>query len=340
MRERPSHLPRANHTFVRGNWLDKGDSVKPGTPAFLPPLPDDAPRDRLALARWLVNEENSLTARVAVNRFWEQLFGYGLVLTLEDFGAAGAKPSHPELLDWLALHFRDHLHWDVKELLRMMVLSSTYRQDAAAPPEMHERDPQNRLLARGPRRRLKAEMIRDGALAASGLLNRKSFGPPVRPPLPEGVWKPFSRDPWNTDTDEDRYRRALYTYWKRSIPFPSLVTFDAPSRELCTQRRLPSNTPLQALVTLNDPVYVEAARALAKRMEETHDDLEARLRHGHRLTTSRNPTRQGIEELMDLYERLLGAYQAEKPKGVKDHESAALEVIASVLLNLDEALTK
>ncbi len=340
MRDRPAHLQRENRLFERGNWLEKGAVVEPGVPAFLPPLPPEAPRNRLALAKWLVSEENPLTARVAVNRFWEQLFGYGIVMTLEDLGSAGEKPSHPELLDWLAVYFRDDLQWDVKELLRTIVLSSTYQQEARASAAMHERDPLNRLMARGPRRRLKAEMIRDAALSVGGLLSKKQFGPPVRPPLPGGVWKPFSNDPWKTDEDDDRFRRAVYVYWKRSIPFPSLVTFDAPSRELCNQRRLPSNTPLQALVTLNDPVFVEAANALAERMREHDSSLVEQLRYGHRLCTSRFPEDARLREMLDLYAQLENTYEREKVKDVPDIEIAALRAVASVLLNLDESLSK
>lgn len=341
MRERPAHLQRESRMFERGNWLEKGKVVTPGVPGFLPPLPPSQKTpDRLALAKWMVSPDNPLTARVAVNRFWEQLFGYGLVATLEDFGGAGEKPSHPELLDWLAVHFREDLQWDVKALLRLMVLSATYQQSAKAPPEAHERDLQNRWLARGPRRRLKAEMIRDFALATSGLLNPKSYGPPVRPPLPKGVWKPFARDPWETEEDAERYRRAIYVYWKRSIPFPSLVTFDAPSRELCNQRRLPSNTPLQALVTLNDPVFVESANALADRMQKHANTLDEQLRHGHRLATSHEPSAERLTEMLNLYDQLVKTYQKDQPEGIDDFEDASLKAVASVLLNLDESLTK
>ncbi|MEZ5326837.1 MAG: PSD1 and planctomycete cytochrome C domain-containing protein [Verrucomicrobiales bacterium] len=340
MQERPLHLQRETRIFNRGNWLEKGDVVSADVPAFLPPLPKDAPKDRLALARWLVSKDNPLTARVAVNRFWEQLFGYGIVLTLEDFGAAGEKPSHPELLDWLAIHFRDDLQWNVKALLRDIVTSAVYQQTAAAGEELHERDPQNRLLARGPRKRVNAEMVRDFALTASGQLTRKQHGSPVRPPIPDGVWKPFANDPWKTEKDVERYRRSIYVYWKRSIPFPSFATFDAPSRELCNQRRLPSNTPLQALVTLNDPVFVEAANALADRMAAHSPDLAQQLRLGYRVCTSHELDAARMAQLMKLHDRLLQTYRADKPEGIADYDKAALQSLATVLLNLDESLTK
>ncbi|MGK0187965.1 MAG: hypothetical protein ACI9R3_003757 [Verrucomicrobiales bacterium] len=340
MQDRPLHLQRETRVFNRGNWLEKGELVNAGVPAFLPPLAEGAPSDRLTMARWLVSDENPLAARVAVNRFWEQLFGYGLVLTLEDFGAAGEKPSHPQLLDWLAIHFRDDLNWDVKALLREIVLSTAYQQDASAPAELHERDPQNRLIARGPRSRLKAEMIRDFALSAGAQLTKKLYGTPVRPPIPDGVWKPFASDPWKTEEGPDRFRRSIYVYWKRSIPFPSMVTFDVPSREICNQRRLPSNTPLQALVTLNDPVFVEAANALADRMRKHEGDIGSQLSLGYRICTSHQPDDARVTEMLKLYDRLLETYRSDKPQGIDDYELAALQAVASVLLNLDDSLTK
>ena len=340
MQERPAHLQRETRIFNRGNWLEKGEIVGADVPAFLPPLPENVPKDRLALARWLVSRDNPLTARVAVNRFWEQLFGYGIVLTLEDFGAAGEKPSHPELLDWLALHFRDDLQWNVKALLRDIVTSAAYQQTAAASASLHERDPQNRLFARGPRKRVKAEMVRDFALAASGQLTRKQHGAPVRPPIPDGVWKPFAADPWEAAEDAERYRRSIYVYWKRSIPFPAFSTFDAPSRELCNQRRLPSNTPLQALVTLNDPVFVEAANALAERMSAHSPDLERQMCFGYRACTSHEPDAPRMAELVKLHSRLIEAYRNDKPEGITNYNEATLRSVATVLLNLDESLTK
>ena len=259
MEELPADKRRVTHLMHKGNYLDPGPAVEPGVPAAFPPLPEGAPRDRLGLARWLVDPENPLTARVAVNRFWAQLFGVGLVETEEDFGTQGEPPSHPELLDWLA---REYVRsgWDTKALLRLIVTSATYRQSSKVRPELQAKDPRNRLLARAPRYRLEAEMVRDQALALSGLLSHQVGGPSVYPPQPDGLWQAAfnGQRTWATSMGDDRYRRALYTFWRRTTPYPSMSTFDAPSRELCTVRRVRTNTPLQAFVTLNDPVYVEA----------------------------------------------------------------------------------
>jgi hypothetical protein len=240
------HLERPTHLFIRSNWLDKdGKVLQPGIPALFGKLPQDAPAGRLALARWLVSAENPLTARVAVNRLWEQLFGRGLVETLEDFGSSGDDPSHPELLDHLAIRFRDHHRWSQKAMLREIVSSATCRQSAVAGPQ-HAANPHNRLLARGPRVRLSAEAVRDHGLVASGLLAPKLYGPPVFPPMPDGGWTPFeSKETWETPPPghPDRYRRSLYTYIKHTNPYPAFATFDAPTRELCTTRRILSKTP-------------------------------------------------------------------------------------------------
>lgn len=337
---------RKSHVFIRGNWMSKGEEVQPGTPGSLPPLSTDALRDRLGLAQWMVARENPLTARVAVNRFWEQLFGVGLVETAEDFGTKGEVPTHPELLDWLAASFRDELGWSMKRLLREMVLSETYRQENRATPELVERDPRNRLLARGPRVRLTAEMVRDNALAVAGLLSSEMGGPSVMPYLPEGVLppSPYSGAVWKTSPGEGAHRRALYTFWKRSNPYPSLVLFDSAERTLCTSRRLRTNTPLQALVTMNDPVYVEAAKALAQRMrQEGGEDVNAQLAHGWKLATLMSPPPAALEKLRGLHAESLAHFQADaaaagKLAGTPEH--AALTNVATVLLNLDQVLTK
>ena len=246
---------------VRGSFMSPGERVYAATPSFLPPLPENAPTNRLGLALWLASEENPLTARVTVNRYWEQIFGHGIVETSEDFGTQGERPVHPELLDWLATEFMAG-GWSLKAIQRLMVTSATYRQSSHVTPELQEHDPYNRLLARGPRFRIEAEMVRDVALSAAGLLSAKMGGPSVFPDQPEGVWaNPYSDAKWTTSEGEDRYRRGLYTFIRRTSPYPSLLTFDAPSREFCTVRRVRTNTPLQALTTLNDPVYVEAAAA-------------------------------------------------------------------------------
>ncbi|MCA9246908.1 MAG: DUF1553 domain-containing protein, partial [Planctomycetales bacterium] len=259
---------RTTHVQLRGNFLDKGAEVSPGVPSAFHALPQGvATPDRLALARWLVDEKNPLTPRVLVNRYWEKLFGLGIVRTSEEFGSQGEPPEHPELLDWLAADLVEH-EWDLKRLVRMLVTSAAYRQSSRVTAELLERDPDNRLLARGPRFRLSAEMIRDQALAVSGLLSAKIYGPPVKPYQPKlGVNAAFGGGiDWQTSGGEDRYRRGLYTTWRRSNPYPSMAAFDAPNREVCTIRRDRTNTPLQALVTLNDPVYIEAAQALARKM--------------------------------------------------------------------------
>jgi mono/diheme cytochrome c family protein len=303
MRELPPEQRRQTRVHKRGNFLDPGDPVEPEVPAAFHSFPEGAPRNRLGLARWLVDKRNPLTARVAVNRFWARLFGAGLVETEEDFGNQGAPPSHPELLDWLATEFM-RLDWDMKALLRTIVLSATYRQSSDATPELIERDRFNRLLARGPRVRLEAEIVRDQMLAASGLLSPKMYGPPVMPLQPEGVWQVvYSRDRWETSPGEDRYRRAIYTFRRRTSPYPALVTFDAPSGEICTLRRVRTNTPLQALVNLNDPLALEAASRLAARVaREGGERFEDRLRHAFRLVLIRPPEQAELERLARLYE--------------------------------------
>lgn len=326
------HLERPTHLFLRGNWLDKDkESQQPGIPTLFGALPADVPADRLALAKWLVSADNPLTARIAVNRLWEQLFGRGLVETLEDFGSSGSEPSHPELLDHLALRYRDTHRWSQKAMLREIVSSATYRQSAAAGRPVHAADPHNRLLARGPRVRLSAEAVRDHGLVVSGLLAPGFFGPPVFPPMPEGGWTPFeSQEKWSTPGlgHPDRYRRSLYTYIKHTNPYPAFATFDAPTRELCTTRRILSNTPLQALDTLNSPAHTEFAEALARRIEhEILGELSSKLSTAHRITTSRKPSDERLASLVKLY------------REVENRENAHI-VVASVLLNLDDALVK
>ena len=268
MATEPAYDERTTLEFERGNFLTKiGPPLAPDVPGIFPKLPADAPRNRLTLAKWFFSPGQPLTARTAVNRYWEQLFGTGIVETLENFGSVGEEPSHPELLDWLALHFQNDLHWDMKALLRELVTSATYRQSAVATPALTEKDPRNRLLARGPQQRLTAEMIRDQALVASGLLSDTMGGPPVMPPQPAGVWNSVYNDSkWKDATGPNRYRRAVYTYIKRTSGYPSFLTFDASDHDTSLARRIPTNTPLQALVTLNDPVYQEASEALARRM--------------------------------------------------------------------------
>jgi hypothetical protein len=357
MQELPTEKHRVTHLMKKGNFLDPGEVVPPSTPAAFPPLPDGAKPNRLGMARWLISPDNPLTARVAVNRFWARLFGTGIVETEEDFGTQGELPSHPELLDWLAVEYRDGLHWDTKALLKMIVTSATYRQNSRVTPELLARDPRNRLLSRGPRYRLEAETIRDQAMALSGLLAQKIGGPSVYPPQPDGLWQAaFNGErTWATSKGEDRYRRGLYTFWRRTIPYPSMAAFDAPSRETCAINRVRSNTPVQAFVTLNDPVYVEAAQALARRIvREGGGTPEERARFVLRLCLVRTPAAEQVAKLLELYQSELDHYrqapaEAVKlatdplgpvPSGMQADELAAWTVVANVVLNLDGVLTK
>ncbi len=345
MRELEPAARRETHVFVRGNWLNKGDLINtPDVPALFPKIPDGVKHDRLALAKWLVSAGNPLTGRVAVNRFWLELFGTGIVETAEDFGSSGVKPYHPELLDDLAVRFGSEFKWSMKRLLRELATSATYRQSAVIAPGMAERDQSNRLLARGPRQRLTAEMSRDQALAVSGLISAKNFGEPTHPPIPAGAWKPFNGDPWKTPMpgDPERYRRSVYTYWKRSIPYPTFATFDAPTREMCSKRRLVSNTPLQALTVMNDPAFDECARALASWMEKLPTaTTEGKLASGYRRVTSRTATPERIKQLAALYQKLEADYtKLPDPKAGPTPQASALLVAASVLLNLDEAMVR
>jgi hypothetical protein len=354
--ELPPEKRRETHVQVKGNFLAPGAKVETGVPASLHAFPPGAPRNRLGLALWLVDANNPLTARVAVNRYWAQFFGTGLVETEEDFGTQGEPPSHPELLDWLAAEYV-RLGWDTKALLRLIVTSATYRQSSRVTPELLEKDPRNRLLTRGPRFRLEAEIVRDQALALSGLLSRKMYGPSVFPPQPDGLWQAAfnGQRTWAASRGEDRHRRGLYTFWRRTVPYPSMATFDAPSREICTVRRIRTNTPLQAFVTLNDPAYVEAAQALARRVvREGGATVEDRIKFALRLSLCRPPARGQVEGLAALYESERNHYRkhleaaralATEPLGplppdMEPGELAAWTTVANVVLNLDGVLTK
>ncbi len=341
MRELP--FQRQTHVLERGSFLLRGDRVYPDTPDVLPGMPDDAPRNRLGMARWLVSGENPLTARVIVNRFWEQIFGTGLVESLEDFGTQGLGRSHPDLLDYLAVSFVEDHNWSIKSFLGSVVRSATYRQSSRVTDELRQLDPHNRMLARGPRFRLSAEQIRDQALQVSGLLSSRMYGPSVMPPQPEGIWKnPYDSRKWQTSEGQDRYRRAIYTYWRRTIPYPSMATFDSPSREFCVSRRIRTNTPLQALVSLNDPVFVEAARALAQRMLRAEHPIAT----GYAYAMGVAPESEVLDILMPLYTDALAHYTLNSEGTARftgDSESselAALSVVASAILNMDQFLTK
>ena len=352
MRERAGYDRPSAFIRRRGNFMDKGEQVYAGVPATLHPLRDDQMPNRLGLARWLVDEENPLTARVEVNRAWEQFFGRGIVETSEDFGTQGAAPSHPELLDWLATEFM-HQGWSHKAIHRMIVLSAAYRQSSDAAAASIDRDPYNRLLARGPRFRMEAEMVRDSVLAASGLLSPKIGGPSVFPPQPDGIWDiPYSSEKWTPSEGDDRYRRGLYVFIRRSATYPSFMTFDATSREHTTVRRVRTNTPLQALTTLNDEAYFEAARALAARvLKEATGGDSARAIYGFRLVATRTPKPAEVDRILASYQRQLERFKNDRADAVKTikgyevtdvdaAEQAAWTLVANALLNIDEALTK
>lgn len=364
MKEKPK--PRDAFLLIRGEYDRVGEQVTRGLPVAFPPLPDGQPMDRLGLAKWLVSRDHPLTARVWVNRLWEDFFGTGLVKSSENLGSQSDWPSHPELLDWLAAEFMapssaagdggsPGVAWDMKAMRKMIVMSATYRQSSEV---TSPQDPENRLLARGPRFRLAAETVRDQALAISGLLATKIGGPSTRPYMPEGVWDETSRygnlRGYKNDTDDGLYRRGMYTIWKRTAASPSMMLFDAPSREVCTVRRSRTNTPLQALVLLNEVTFVEAARKLAERMMTGGESIEERLVYGFRLATARNPTTQEMDVLrggfeddlkrfgssLDDADQLLGFGNSQSEKTLDRSELAAYTLAANVILNLDEVVTR
>ncbi len=357
MRELKQDKMRLTKIQRRGNWQDLGDQVEAGVPEAFHDLPGDRPADRLALARWLISRENTLTARVTVNRFWEKIFGIGIVRSTEEFGSQGELPTHPELLDWLAVDFMEH-GWNVKRLLRQFVMSRAYRQDSLCSHTHQERDPENLLLARGPRHRPTGEQIRDQSLYVAGLLSEKTGGPSVRPRAPNlGLKTAFGRNnDWATSAGEDQYRRSIYTEVRRNAPYASFQAFDAPNREVCTIRRNRSNTPLQAFVTLNDPVYVEASQALARRIvnEASAASTESRLDQAFEICLSRQPDSHERKTLAALYEDALKIYQADTvaaaklasdplpapDKNANIPELAAWTTLANVIINLDEFLMR
>ena len=351
--------PRETFVLIRGAYDKKGEKVTPATPSILPPIPEGAPLNRLGLAQWLVDPSHPLTARVAVNRFWQQYFGTGLVKTSEDFGAQGDWPTHPELLDWLAREFIES-GWDVKELQRTIVMSATYRQSSKLTPELAQSDPDNALLARGPRHRLDAEAIRDSALLLGGLLVEKNGGKGVRPYQPEGIWEAVAfqgstTQNYKQDSGAALYRRSLYMFWKRTAPPPALMAFDAPSRESCVVRRSRTNTPLQALVLMNDKQYVEAARNMAQRvLLEGGASSAERLVYAFRLATGRKPAESETTVLERVFSAHLADYQADKAAAeqliavgesprkseLDPSELAAYTMVCNLILNLDETVTK
>jgi hypothetical protein len=350
--------PAYAYTLKRGDYASRLERVGPDTPHFLPPLAAGVPRDRLALANWLFTAQNPLFARVAVNRMWQEVFGTGIVETAGDFGVMGERPSNQKLLDWLAVEFRES-GWDVKRMYRLMLLSATYRQSAEVTPELLRADPANRLLARGPRFRMDAEEVRDSALAVSGLLVEKIGGPPVKPYAPPGLWQEVAMPESNTkeyvaDTGEGLYRRSVYSFTKRASPQPSMETFDATSRETVCPRRARADTPLQALVTLNDPEFIQAARVLAQNALRARPDATATMDTLSRATLGRplDPEEQAILEqsrqaFVQRFEAqpanaklLLTVGAAPMKPSLNPRELAAWTMVASELLNLDEFLTK
>ena len=349
--------PRDTFVLKRGQYDQPGEKVSAGVPAALSSLESTAPRNRLELAQWLVARNHPLTARVAVNRWWQMIFGNGIVRTTEDFGVTGEPPTHPELLDYLATELLDS-HWDVKGMLKRIVTSATYRQDSRIHPEQWQNDPENHWLARGARFRISAETIRDNALAISGLLSDRVGGPSAKPYQPEGLWEDVTverRGKYVADQGEDLYRRSMYTFWKRTCPPPSMMSFDAPNREVCLARRAQTNTPLQSLILLNDPTYIEAARKLAERMirmggPEPFDRLSV----GYQLGVAREPNPEEQKILSELLHevknrfraspqsasQLLGVGESKSDDSIDRTELACWTIIASTILNLDETVTK
>jgi hypothetical protein len=353
MQERPQ--PRDTFLLVRGAYDKPGEKVARGVPAVLPSLPSGVENNRLGLARWLVDPSNPLTARVMVNRLWQMYFGVGIVKTVEDFGSQGEWPTNPELLDWLASEFVG-TGWDVKAIIKTIVTSATYRQSSSVGRELLQKDPENRLLARGPRFRLPAEEVRDQALAISGLLAEKIGGPSVKPYQPAGLWKELAGgEDYKQDKGENLYRRSLYTFWKRAVAPPEMMTFDSPGRETCVVRETRTNTPLQALTLMNDVTYLEAARVLAQRMMiEGGPTPSSRIAYAYKLATARSLDPRQSDVLLGSFQHYLDGFQTNPESALKlvsegdsprdeklnVSELAAYTTVASLILNMDETVTK
>jgi Protein of unknown function (DUF1553)/Protein of unknown function (DUF1549)/Planctomycete cytochrome C len=351
MMDNPSDMHRASHVFERGNWLVQGKEVTADVPHALAPLPANAPHNRLGLALWLTSPQNPLTSRTLVNRLWEQLFGTGLIETLEDMGTQGAAPTHQELLDWLSWKLMNDYRWSIKKLLKEIMMSATYQQDSKVRPDLLEKDPFNKLYARGARVRLNAEQIRDQTLQVSGLLNEKMYGPSVMPYQPNGIWlSPWNGEDWKASKKGNEYRRSIYTYWKRTAPYPSMITFDGVAREVCTARRIRTNTPLQALVTLNDSSYLNAARNFAYTLQkETGGNIPMEISMGYEKMMYKPITPARLTALEKLYHESLNHFKNENEKTcemigeMNEHnnpETAALVVVTNAMLNMDEWITK
>ena len=345
MLDNPLSMKRATRVFERGNWLVKGDTVDADVPNSIIPMPEGAPKNRLGLAQWMISLKHPLTSRTIVNRIWEQLFGNGLVETLEDMGTQGATPTHPELLDHLSYQLMHEYKWSIKRLLKEIVLSSTYQQDSKVTKEHLAKDAHNEFYARAPRVRLSAEQLRDQALAVSGLLSKKMYGPSVMPYQPDGIWRsPYAGDDWVRSRGEDQYRRGLYTFWKRTSPYPSMMTFDGTAREVCSTRRIRTNTPLQALVTLNDSVFVEASTRLAMQMRKEKTNLDEQISWAYSKAIGHTPTKETIGILKNLYTKSVSTVTMKSVSSQKQNpvnqEEKAFMLVANAILNLDEFITK
>ncbi|HWB28507.1 MAG TPA: DUF1553 domain-containing protein [Chitinophagaceae bacterium] len=351
MMDNPSWMHRASYVFERGNWLVKEDKVEPDVPRSLNPFPSNAPRNRWGLALWITSKQNPLTARTMVNRIWEEIFGNGLAETVEDLGTQGSPPTHLELLNWLSWKFMNDDKWSVKQLIKTVVMSATYRQSSLVTPEQLQKDPENKYYARGARVRLSAEEIRDQALCIANVMCPKMYGPGVMPYQPNGIWlSPWNGQTWVQSKGEDQYRRAVYTYWKRSAAYPSMLTFDGVSREVCTARRIRTNTPLQALANMNDSVFTDLSRKFALLMEsKAGNNVQKQVQTGFRLATYHDIDDNSLQVLLHLYEVAYNQFKNSPVKtdelmgGLQKHDdaaTAALSIVANAILNLDEVVTK
>jgi len=352
MFDNPNSMHRTSHVFERGNWLVKGDVVTPDVPKSLNAFPANAPRNRLGLAMWLTSKQNPLTARTMVNRVWEQLFGTGLAETLEDVGSQGITPTHMQLLDWLSYQLMNDYKWSIKKLIKTIVTSAAYQQSSKLTAELQQKDPYNKYYARGARVRLSAEQVRDQSLCISGLMNEKMYGPGVFPYQPPGIWlSPWNGEQWKQDTTGNQYRRAIYTYWKRSAPYPSMMMYDGVAREVCTARRIRTNTPLQALTTLNDSAYIDIARHFAQRMQHQTPGatVDQMISNAYTIMLYKPIAPAKLATLKNLYNTACAQYKndavavSEMVGGKKDQtniSTAALIVVANAMLNLDEVVTK
>ena len=351
MFENPADLKRETNVFDRGNWLVKTDKVEADVPKLFSPIQKTGAKNRMDLALWLTDKQHPLTGRTMVNRIWEQIFGNGIVETLEDFGTQGISPTHKELLDWMTWQFMNDYNWSLKKMIKVIVMSATYRQRSNVNDELLQKDPYNKFYARAPRVRLSAEQVRDQALFISGLLSNKMYGPGIMPYQPEGIWNsPYSGAQWRQSQGEDQYRRGVYIYWKRTAGYPSVMTFDGIQRDICVARRIRTNTPLQALVTLNDSAYIDMARNFAYRLQkEVNGDIDGQIKKGYGLTTGHAIDEKELSILLNLYNNALTKFKADKDKTCEmiglnnEHnnpETAALVVVCNAILNLDEVLTK